>query len=354
MKSVQLDKITLSRKNFYNQKKSYQEQSVKRLIAYRKTYGIILFVIFAMTTAAFAQRPTPTPELVLTKGNENLPVAGKTDLYCAGFIQTAPVDTSYEIVGADNEADGHIYSQGNYLYIRGGAGSGVKVGDMFSVIRPRGRVESRWTKKRNIGFYVQELGMVEIIRVKNDVSIAQVKTSCDNFLLGDLLQPIPNRVSPMFEERPPIDLFADPTGKASGKILMAKDARELLGRDQIVYIDLGAEDNVRVGDYLTIYRPLGSGHLFGRVEDESVSARKEGYQSDEYRGGKFSNQAGRKKGSRARGEVVETDEIKERRPNNLRKILGEMMILNVKEKTATAIIVRTATEIHTGDSVELQ
>lgn len=204
---------------------------MKRLKSYRKTYGIILFVIFAMTTAAFAQRPTPTPEVVIPKGNENLPVAGKTNFYCAGFIQTAPVDTSYELVGADNEADGHIYSQGRFVYFRGGANRSVKVGDKFSVIRPRGRVESRWTKKKNIGFYVQELGMVEIIRVKNGVSIAEIKTSCDNFQFGDLLQPIPNRVSPKFEERPALDLFADPTGKTRGKILMAKDARELLGRD---------------------------------------------------------------------------------------------------------------------------
>lgn len=111
---------------------------------------------------------------------------------------------------------------------------------------------------------------------------------------------------------------------------------------------------MRVGDYLTIYRPLGSGHLFGGVEDESVSARDEGFQSDEYRGGKFSNQAGRKKGDKARRKVVTTQGVKDRRPNNLRKIVGEMVILNVKEKTATAVIVRTTTEIHTGDSVELQ
>ncbi len=334
--------------------KAYQEQSVKRLISFRKTYGIILFVIFAMTTAAFAQRPTPTPELLLSKGNENLSVAGKTDLYCAGYIQTAPVDTSYELVGAVNETDGHIYAQGNLVYINVGASRGVKVGDMFSVVRPKGRVDSRWTNKKNVGFYVQELGMVEIVHVKNDVSIAQIKTSCDNFLFGDLLQPIPNRVSPMFQDRPALDLFADSTGKARGRILMAKDARELLGRDQIVYIDLGAEDNVQVGDYLTIYRPLGTGNLFDKVQKESISATNENYESREYGGGKFSNQAPRKKGSQARGEIATTENVKDRRPNDLRKIVGEMVILNVKEKTATAIIVRTALEIHTGDRVELQ
>lgn len=327
---------------------------MKRLISVKTTFGIILFVIFAVTTATFAQRPTPTPELILDKGDKNLPVAGKADLYCAGYIETAPIDTSYELVGAETEADGHIFSQGEYVYIRGGQNRGVKVGDMFSVVRPRGRVESRWTRKNNVGFLVQELGAVEIVRVKNDVSIAIIKTSCDNFVLGDILQPIPNRVSPLFRERPPLDIFADSTGKASGKILMAKDSRELLGRDQVVYIDLGAEDNVQVGDYLTIYRRLGTGNIRDTVPDESVSARDEGYQSNEYRGGKFSNQAGRKKGDKARGEVVTTEGVKNRRPKGLRRIVGEMVILNVKEKTATAIIVRTATEIHTGDSVELQ
>ncbi len=129
---------------------------------------------------------------------------------------------------------------------------------------------------------------------------------------------------------------------------MARDGQELLGRETIVYIDLGAEDNVSVGDYLTIFRPLGTGNILDRQQDESVSAR------DEYRGGKFSNQAARKSGSKARGKVVTTNEAKEGRQENLRRVLGEMVILNVKEKTATAIITRSASEIHTGDRVELQ
>jgi hypothetical protein len=135
---------------------------------------------------------------------------------------------------------------------------------------------------------------------------------------------------------------------------MARDNQEILGREQIIYVDLGAEDNVKVGDYLTIFRPLGKGNLFINDEDESVSARDEGFQSFVYRGGRFSNQAGRKSGERATGRVVTTEKAKEGRPSTLRKVVGEAVILNVKEKTATAVIVRTAQEIHTGDYVEVQ
>lgn len=321
---------------------------------YKTSFTAIFLGLIAFTSNGAAQRPTPTPTLIVNQNNREIPVAGSNNLYCAGFIQTASVDTSYEIVGAARERDKHVFAQGDELYISAGASRGVKAGDTFSVIRPRGRVESRWTKKRDVGFYVQEVGLVEVVTVKPDVSVVRVKTSCDNFLLGDLLQPVPARISPTFTSRPPLDLFGNQSGKASGRILMARDSIELIGREQIVYIDLGADDSIRVGDYLTIYRPLGTGNIFTREEKESVSAREEGFQSDRYRGGRFSNQASRKSGGQADGRLVTSEDAKSRRPGNLREVVGEMVILNVREKTATAIITRTASEIHPGDNVEVQ
>ena len=40
--------------------------------------------------------------------------------------------------------------------------------------------------------------MVEVVKVKNDVAVARVKTSCDNLLLGDLLEPVAAERSPDF------------------------------------------------------------------------------------------------------------------------------------------------------------
>jgi hypothetical protein len=322
---------------------------------YKSSLAALFLLSFVLISNNFAQMPTPTPTLIIKRDNRRMPVAAGNNLYCAGFIQKASVDTSYEIVGGNDERDKHIFSQNDELYISAGANRNVRVGDIFSVIRPRGRVESRWTKKRGIGFYVQEVGMVEVIRVKPEVSVVRVKMSCDNLLLGDLLQPVPQRTSPSFvAERPALDLFAESSGKASGKIFMARDGQELLGREQIVYIDLGAEDNVQVGDYLTVYRPLGKGNLSSKERKESLSAREEGFQSDRNRGGKFSSQAPRKSGEQATGAIVTSEEAKSRRPRDLREVVGEIVILNVKERTATAVITRTATEIHPGDNVEVQ
>ncbi len=305
------------------------------------------FTVFSMAVVAQQTQPLTAPVM------RPMRVAERNNVYCAGYVQTSAIDTSRKIVGGVDEQEQFLYSQNDFIYINAGSNRGMNVGDVLSVVRPRGQVKTRWTRKGSLGAYVQEVGAVEVIRVKNEVSVAKVKTSCDNFLLGDLVMPMQTRVAPEYQQRPALDLFADPSGKKVGRLFMARDNTEALTRDYIVYIDLGAEDNVQVGDYLTIFRPLGKGNPFSGDWGESVSARDEGYGSFEYRGGRFSNQAGRKSGDHADGRVVTTERAKEGRPY-IRKVVGEMVILNVKERTATAVITRTAQEIHTGDWVEVQ
>lgn len=327
-----------------------------------KSLAIVFCLALALAADAFSQEPfrqqqpraTPTPTVIANRVQREMSVAMRNNLYCAGYIQTAPINTDFEVVGASDEREQNIYFENDYLYISRGATSGVKVGDMFAVTRPRGQFKTRFSNKGKLGVYVEEVGAVEVVRVKSDVSVARVTTSCDNFLLGDLLQPIPARVSPLFQQRPMFDLFAEPTGKTQGRIVLARDGREALSAEQIVYIDLGAEDNVRIGDYFTIYRPLGTGGVVNSDQPESLSARDDGFQSEAYRGGKFSIQAPRKRGSDADGRIVTRRDAKKGRPRDLRKIVGELVILNVKERTATALITRNAQEIHTGDRVEQQ
>ncbi len=303
----------------------------------------LLFVSMAAITfsiAAFAQ--------------SEMPVAGQNNLYCAGFIQHGAMSTGNKIIGGQDEADKYNYSQNDFLYINMGLDKGVKVGDIFAVVRPRGAVKSKWSKKSDIGFYVQEVGALEVIDVKQTVAVTRVKTSCDSFLLGDLVQLVAQRNSPIYERQPPLNRFADSSGKARGRILMSRDGAEMLSRDFIAYVDIGADENIRVGDRLTIFRPLEKGNpLNSHPGDEEVTSRDYGFQSDVYKGGKFSNQSGRKSGDKADGKEVTTSAAKSGRPD-LRKVVGEAIVLNVKEKTATVVIVRTGQEIHTGDWVEIQ
>jgi hypothetical protein len=314
--------------------------------------AIFLAVIILSGSAAESQvRPQPT--LIVSQAPRVMPIAGSNNLYCAGYVQTSPVNTDNRLVGGLEEQDKFAYAESDFVYINMGAGKGVHEGDMFAVIRPRGEVKSHWSNKDNLGFYVEEVGALEVVRVKPDYSVAQIRTSCSSFLLGDLVQPIAVRTSPIYSREPVLDRFADPSGKARGRIIMGRDNQEMLSRDQIIYVDLGGEDSVQVGDRLTVFRPLGKGNVLKPRGEESVSARDGDFASEVYRGSRFSNQAPRKSGDTADGRVVTTEKAKKGRPD-IRKVVGEAVVLKVREKMATAVITKTAQEIHTGDWVEIQ
>jgi hypothetical protein len=290
-------------------------------------------------------------------------VAGKSSLYCAGYIHYNRLPPMPEIVGAVEEQEQRNFANGDVVYINAGSRQGITEGQSFQIIRPRGDVKGVHKQKLGyLGTYVQEVGQLQVFKVLENTSAARIIFTCNMIVLGDLLAPIPDRESPLQRAEGDLDRFAEPSGKQTGRLMMARENREMPTQNDIVYIDLGSEDQIKAGDYLTIYRPLGTGNIT-RVDNEELARnRATGFQSDRFRGGGFSNQASRAKDSTAfvnaegryRHRPITSKEVKKDRPPMPRKIVGEMVVINVQTRTATAIITRVITEVHTGDRVEVQ
>ena len=328
-------------------------------------FKALLLSLALLPASAFATnaQTEQRAELIIPTTHQEQRVADKTKLYCAGYIRYQTLPHMPEIVGALEEQEQRRYSDGDVVYINAGSAQGIKEGQNFQIIRPRGDVKGVHKEKRGfLGTYIQEVGQLQVFKVRENTSAAQITFTCDTALLGDLLAPVPDRVSPLERSAGNLDVFADPTGKQTGRLMMAKDNREMVTRNEIVYIDLGSEDRIKPGDYLTIYRPLGTGNITRVDEEELARNRATGFQSDRFRGGGIGNQANRAKdetavvnaNGRYRYRPITSREVKKHRALMPRKIVGEMVILDVQTRTATAIITRVAGEVHTGDWVEIQ
>lgn len=331
---------------------------------YSKALLFVLVCLLALAAAVNAQTPSQAPVLVIPPAREAQLVAGKSSLYCAGYIRYQRLPQMPEIVGAVEEQEQRKFSDGDVVYVNAGSRQGLKEGQNFQIIRPRGDVKGVHREKSGyLGTYVQEVGQLQVFKVNEGTSAAQITTSCgDMVLLGDLVRPIPDRESPLARGYENLDQFTNPTGKQVGRLMMGKDNRELLTRNDVVYIDLGSEDKINAGDYLTVFRPLGTGNVT-RIDNEELGRnRASGFQSDRYRGGGFSSQGTRAKDETAfihsegryRYRPITTREVKGQRPLMPRKIVGEMVVIDVQTRTATAIITRVVGEVHTGDWVEIQ
>jgi len=316
-----------------------------------------LFALACLLALAFttnAQSPAPTPQVIAPTAATAPRVAGESSLYCAGYIRLQKLPQMPEIVGALEEQEQRTYGDGDVVYLNAGSQQAIKEGQSFQIIRPRGKVKGVHQQKHGfLGNYIQEIGQLRVFKVNSNTSAARITFTCDPALLGDLLAPIPDRESPLLRAAGDLDQFAEPSGKPTGRLMMARDNREMVTRNDIVYIDLGGEDKVNPGDYLTIYRPLGTGNITRIDNEENARTRDNGFQSDRFRGGGFSSQASRSKGDH-RNRPITSKEVKDHRPAMPRKIVGEMVVINVDARTATAIITRAVGEVHTGDWVEIQ
>jgi hypothetical protein len=324
---------------------------------------VLLFCAFAHAPAsaqtvanADGQKRPETAAPAPTATPHEATAARQRESGCGGFIEQTPQPAAGQIVGAEQERERSVFAQGNLVFIDAGTQSGVKVGQEFSVVRPRGQFRSSFSRKHgSLGVYTQEVGRLRVVRVREHVSVAEVTDACVDLFLGDLLRPAQTREAPPARGEVALDRFAEPTGKQTGRIVLSRDGREMLTRDHVVFIDLGAEDNVRVGDYLTVFRPEGHGVLV-RYRDEVGANSRRGFESEKLRGGGFSINSTRVKdvdGPKS-GANVKTPSIKRHRPEVPRKVVGEVVVTRVEGRTATAVVTRVAQEIHTGDAVEIQ
>ena len=329
----------------------------------RMLASVLLFCAFAAASASAQTSDGQTaggqtlrmPD-VQTPVRARTPAAHESEVRCGGFIEQTAQPSSGQIVGGYEETERRLFAQSNFVYVDAGAQSGMREGQEFTVVRPRGRFSSKFSRKGTLGVYTQEVGRVRVVRVDARVSVAEVTRACGDILLGDFLRPYAPREVPNARAAGVLDTFAAPTGKQTGRIVLARDGRETVSRDDVVFVDLGAEDNIKVGDYLTVFRPDGHAELIN-FGDEQVANSRRDYESNELGGGgAFSNQAQRVRDADGpkSGKTVTTPRIKRSRPPVPRKVVGELVVLRVEGRTATAVVTRTAQEIHTGDSVEVQ
>ena len=83
------------------------------------------------------------------------------------------------------------------------------------------------SKKGALGVYTQEIGRLRVTRVRDRVSVAEIVRSCDNVLVGDLLRPAQKRTAPLARTQGNLDRFVEPSGKQTGRIVLARDRAKL-------------------------------------------------------------------------------------------------------------------------------
>lgn len=255
------------------------------------------------------------------------------DMYCSGFITTKAIpETSYVAGGWNSPDQTHYAGASDFVYIYGA--SAFKAGDRIQIlrkVRDPNRYERYRGEKATIAQTGQpyfERGYVRVLEVQKNVAITVPELSCGDFVPGDLAVPLVEREKPVFRSVV-LDRFAVPNGKPTGRIVMANEFDSVLGSGQKVYLNIGEDKGLKVGDYLRATRRYEYSY-----HDPEAGLSTKARDTEE---------------SQKKPPQLPKDKVSELP----RRTLGDMIVLTVHPKSATAMIMTALEDIHAGDGVEV-
>ncbi len=289
---------------------------------------VSLLVLFLGAAHAQQQAAPATPAELAQR-------TGYNSLYCAGFITDRTLQEGLYIMGGAEGGVQSEFASGDIVYLSKGAGWIVNPGGEYMILRrsrdivkmePYGGYDQTM---RSLGTVYQEVGRLRVNIVHEQSATAQILHACDAITVGDVA--IPFNVKPAIQLKPSasFDRFAPPSGKIGGMIATGKEFSRMLGSGQIAYLNVGSKDGVAVGQYFRVFRPFEPvrdplRRLLQNVPEKIMEQRY---------------------GLRL------TPEDQRRLP---REVLGEMVIVHVEGRSATALITFSLREILAGDQVELE
>ncbi len=301
-----------------------------------KKLGIALLVLASMGFARQIQATQSAPQQAQgIQHVANLDVGNAptlNDMYCSGFISTEKVSDKMFVAAGANSPDQVRYSgTADTIFIHGQA---LKAGERYQILRhvrdPNHNELFRGQSAaiRQSGETYFELGYVKVVDVQKDTAIAIPELSCADFLPGDIAIPFVERETPVFR-KVSLDIFAPPNGKNVGRILLAKEFDSFIGSKYKVYLNFGADKGLKPGDYLRAtrtysytYHDRESGLSLKASENEPMQ--------------------------------VNPQKLPKNDVSSLpRRTLGDMIVLHVHQRSATAMVLTALQDIHVGDGVEL-
>jgi len=219
-----------------------------------KTILAGLVVVLAAAVASAQDAPAPA-------------IPSPNDLYCSGTVTTESVPRDAYIITGEESNYRLLFNEGDTVYINRGAKQGVKAGDVFSVVRnvtgdPYGIDWTKWQSAilKKMGSVWADEGRVRVILVREDTSIGTIEHACDILQRGDILLPFAERPAPPLKSEDGFDRYAPANGKPLAMVIIGKDFQAQVGREDIVYVNLGNAQGVKVGDYFRIFRYTGTQH----------------------------------------------------------------------------------------------
>jgi hypothetical protein len=317
-----------------------------------KKTGLLLLLVLSAIAAAQETTLVETPNAQgIIETAPNVPfVRYQTptlaDIYCSGFMTKEHIADANYVNGGLETPDSTKYGRGEIVYLKG---SGYQVGQLYSIVRELHDLneyelyEGQHKIQAASGNAYADIGRVRILDTRSHSAIAQVELSCDPINPGDVAIPFVEKQPIAFHAPGHFDRFAPPNGKLTGRIVLGKDFDGFLGTGVKLYMNMGSNQGVKVGDYFRVVRSY-SETLADPIDALTFKGGTAGGGSEDTQAKPATYEANRF--TKGKGPNIHVADFP-------RRAVGEVVVLNVTPTASSAMVVFALEDIHAGDTVEM-
>lgn len=159
---------------------------------------------------------------------------------------------AFTLTGNRRDDRQHL-AEGETVYMNGGSEQGVKVGDRFLILKTVARKIKHPATKHKLGDVVQQVGVIRVVTPQSKGSVAIIERCLDGVEVGDHLVRFTEPANMPLQLRKDI---TDPVKVApnSPVVVFARDAHQHTANGDMVIVDKGTNDGLKVGDVLLAVR----------------------------------------------------------------------------------------------------
>jgi hypothetical protein len=239
-----------------------------------------------------------------------------------GWLDREDAQSAGTIVGSPE--DQMLLSEGDQAYVEFPRRT-PRIGEEFTIYQD---AQGARGGDRNSGHVVRVLGTARVEAWNRDRHLATVRIgeSVDTIERGERVAAIPRRLEQVPPVRNAVDLRAH--------IVATVQPRELLGQNMVVFLDRGAEDHVVPGNrFFVLRRGDAWRHSLTTAADRAV-----GTGLDRDGDGNVDSPPGHAAPDRDLPE----------------EIVGEVLVVQTRPRSATALVTSSITEVEVGDVLEMR
>jgi hypothetical protein len=229
-----------------------------------------------------------------------------------GYVEDEKGDNWGEVSGAPE--DHMLLGDFDQIYLRVSKAHDVKIGQELTIFRP--------TRELGSGAIVQIQGTVRVDQwdAKDRVARGQIVETLDAIERGARIGPIRRR----FNVVPPVRNESD----VSGQVIASVRLHEFFGQNQVVFVDRGAEEGLKVGNRLFVIR---HGDAWRATLPTELAAMRIAIESKS---------------------PAEIDRVPHARDEGLfpEQVVGELRVLALHPHSSTCLVTQSTREIEFGDA----